>query len=261
MKKFLVLLCSLAMMLALVGCGGGEKKAETPKTDAPKVLRVGTEPTFAPFEFQKEGSSEFTGFDMDLIRAIGQQLNMKVEIQNLGFDGLIPAVNAGNIDLAISAMTITPDRQKVVEFSEPYYTSGLIIVVNKTDDSIKSIADLENKRIAVQIGTTGAAKAETVKGAKVTNFNTGSELFMELKNKGADAVIVDSPVAGYYLAQGGSETAKTVGDVMEAESYGMITKKGNTQLMDQVNKALNDLKKNGVYDKIYQQWFGETAKK
>ena len=93
------------------GCGGGEKKA----AEAPKVLRVGTEPTFAPFEFQKDGSKEFDGFDMDLIRAIGKQLNMKVEILNMGFDALIPALNAGNIDVAAAGMSITPDRQKPSE--------------------------------------------------------------------------------------------------------------------------------------------------
>ena len=110
-KAFIVLMSILMAVMMIAGCGGGEKKA----AQAPKVLKVGTEPTFAPFEFQKEGSKEFDGFDMDLIRAIGKQLNMKVEILNMGFDALIPAINAGNIDLAIAGMSITPDRQKAVD--------------------------------------------------------------------------------------------------------------------------------------------------
>lgn len=261
MKKAFMLLMAMVMMVMMVaGCGGGEKKPADKAAEAPKVLRVGTEPTFAPFEFQKEGSKDFDGFDMDLIRAIGKQLNMKVEIQNMGFDALIPAINAGNIDAAIAGMSITPDRQKAVDMSDPYYTSGLVVVVNKDNEAVKSVKDLDNKGIAAQIGTTGAERAAKVPGAKVKNFNTNSEVFLELKNKGVDAVIIDKPVAEYYLAQGGGkETAKIVGETMEAESYGISLKK-NSPLTAKINKALLDLKKNGEYDKIYAKWFGAVKK-
>ncbi|MBR1661751.1 MAG: basic amino acid ABC transporter substrate-binding protein [Acidaminococcaceae bacterium] len=262
MKKTWMLIMSMLMAVMMVaGCGGGDKKAADNKlAQAPKVLRVGTEPTFAPFEFQKEGSKDFDGFDMDLIRAIGKQLNMKVEIQNMGFDALIPALNAGNIDVAASGMSITPDRQKAVDMSDPYYVSGLVVVVNKDNSAVKSVNDLNNKSIAVQIGTTGADRAAKVPGAKVKNFNTNSEVFLELKNKGVDAVIIDKPVAEYYLAQGGGkESAKIVGDSMEAESYGLSLKK-NSPLTKEINKAMLDLKKNGEYDKIYEKWFGAVKK-
>lgn len=252
-KALLVLMGLLLAVMAVAGCGG-EKKAE-----APKVLKVGTEPTFAPFEFQKEGSKDYDGFDMDLVRAIGKQLNMKVEIQNMGFDALIPALNAGNIDIAAAGMSITPDRQKAVDMSDPYYVSGLVVVVNKDNTATKSVKDLDNKAIATQIGTTGAERASKVPGAKVKTFNTNTEAFLELKNKGVEAVIIDKPVAEYYLAQGGKETAKIVGDTMEAESYGLSMKKGSPLAKD-VNKALSDLKKNGEYDKIYSKWFGEAKK-
>lgn len=262
MKKTWMLIMSMLMAVMMVaGCGGGDKKAADNKlAQAPKVLRVGTEPTFAPFEFQKEGSKDFDGFDMDLIRAIGKQLNMKVEIQNMGFDALIPALNAGNIDVAASGMSITPDRQKAVDMSDPYYVSGLVVVVNKDNSAVKSVNDLNNKSIAVQIGTTGADRAAKVPGAKVKNFNTNSEVFLELKNKGVDAVIIDKPVAEYYLVQGGGkESAKIVGDSMEAESYGLSLKK-NSPLTKEINKAMLDLKKNGEYDKIYEKWFGAVKK-
>ena len=249
----MTIIAAVAMLVA--GCGGGEKKAATEK-----VLRVATEPTFAPFEFQKEGSNEFTGFDMDLIRAIGKQAGYKVEILNMGFDALIPALNAGNIDATIAGMTITEERKAAVTFADPYYTSGLIVMVNKDNNEIKSIADLKGKRIACQIGTTGEMKSRTVEGATVVAFNTNTEAAMELKNKGVDAVINDSPVVGYYLAQGGNATAKTVGEVMEAEQYGIAVNKNNTQLAQDINKALAELKKNGEFDKIYKTWFGEVKK-
>ena len=256
MKKVFMLLMAMVMVVMMAGCGGGDKKA----AQAPKVLKVGTEPTFAPFEFQKEGSKEFDGFDMDLIRAIGKQMNMKVEILNMGFDALIPAINAGNIDLAIAGMSITPDRQKAVDMSDPYYVSGLVVVVGKDNAAVKSVNDLGNKGIAVQIGTTGAERAAKVPGAKVKNFNTNAEVFLELKNKGVDAVIIDKPVAEYFLATGGGKDfAKIVGDTMGAESYGISLKK-NSPLTKEINKALLDLKKNGEYDKLYAKWFGAVKK-
>ena len=260
MKKLLVLMmtiiCAVAMLAA--GCGGDKKEAK--KAEPAKVLRVGTEPTFAPFEFQKEGSKDYDGFDMDLARAIGKQMGAKVEIVNMGFDALIPALNANNIDLIAAGMSITDERKKAITFSDPYYTSGLIIMVNKDNKEVKSEKDLEGKRIAVQIGTTGEKKARSIKNDKVTAFNTNTEAAMELKNKGVDAVINDSPVVGYYLAQGGNKTAMTVGEVMEAEQYGLAVKKGNDKLAADVNKALAELKKNGEYDKIYKTWFGEVKK-
>ena len=260
MKKLFVFIMAAITAVAMLttGCGGGEKKAEAPKE---KVMRVACEPTFAPFEFQKEGSKEFDGFDMDLIRAVGKQAGYKVQISNMGFDALIPALQAGNIDVAVSGMTITDERKKAVDFSDPYYTSGLIVLVNKDNTTVKSINDLKGKKIAVQIGTTGEKKGRSVEGAKVTAFNANTEAIMELKNKGVDAVINDAPVVGYYLAQGGDKHAMTVGEIMEAEQYGMAVKKGNKQLLADLNKGLAELKKNGEYDKLYKKWFGEAAKK
>ena len=224
MKKFLALLMAamLAMALVTAGCGGNDEK----QAGGEKLLRVGTEPSFAPFEMQAEGSEELTGFDMDLIRAIGKQLGYKVEISAMGFDALIPALQADNIDVALAGMSITEERKQQVIFSDPYYKSGLLVMVPKDNNDIKSIDDLKGKRIAVQIA--------------------------------ADAVINDAPVLKYFLAQGGSEYAKTVGEVLNAEDYGIAVKKGNDKLAADINKALNELKQNGEFDKIYNKWFGEA---
>ncbi len=258
MKKLALALFTAFMVVGLLtGCGTGEKKTGG---DSKNVLRVATEPTFAPFEFQGKDSKELEGFDMDLIRALGKEMNKKVEIANMGFDALIPALNAGNVDVAISGMSITPDRAKVISFTEPYYQSGLIIVVNKDNNGVKSIKDLAQKKIAVQIGTTGAETASKVPGAKVTTFNTNSEVFLELKNKGVDAVIIDKPVAAYYLTKEGKDAGKLVGETMEAESYGIAVKK-NSPLLGDLNKALASLKSKGEYQKIYEKWFGKATQK
>lgn len=252
MKKILMFLLTaiMACSMLVAGCGGDEKKAD----GGEKILRAGTEPVFAPFEFPKEGSKELTGFDIELIQALGKQLGYKVEMVSMGFDALIPALNAGNIDVAIAGMTITDERKKAVDFTESYYTSGLMIMVRK-DSDVKSIDDLKGKTIACQIGTTGENKSRTVEGAKVKAFNTQDEASLELKNGGADAVIGDAPVIEYYLAQTGSSFAKTVGEKMEAEPYGIALKKGSKLTAD-LNKAMAELKKSGEYDKLYSKWFG-----
>ena len=110
------------------------------------VLLVGTDSSFAPFEFLAEDGKNFTGFDMDLIRAIGKELGYKVVVQNMGFDATVPALRTGIVDAVIAGMTINEKRKKFVDFSDPYYTSGLIIMVPSSDTTTKSIKDLEGKR-------------------------------------------------------------------------------------------------------------------
>jgi polar amino acid transport system substrate-binding protein len=251
-KMALFLVVSVFLTMALAGCG--QKAAGTDKA---KVLRVGAETTFPPFEFQDGKSKEYVGFDMDLARAIGKQMGYQVKIVSMGFDGLIPALQAHSIDMIASAMTITNERAKEVTFSNPYYTSGLSIVVKKDNNTIHNFKDLEGKRIAVQIGTTSADAAKKIKGAKVHEFNSTSEAYMELKAGGVDAVINDLPVNQYYIAKSGDKTVKLLKVVQDAEEYGMAVAKDNTKLAAKVNAALAELKKNGEYNKIYEKWFGK----
>jgi polar amino acid transport system substrate-binding protein len=240
------------LAIGLAGCG---QQAAAPAKS--KVIRVGADTAFAPFEFQDEKSKEYVGFDMDLIRAIGKQMGYEVQIQSMNFDGLIPALQSGNIDAIISGMTITEERTKVVNFSKPYYKSGLTMVVNANNNTLKSFKDLEGKTIAVQIGTTGAEEARKIKDAKVREFNTPPEAFMELKAGGVDAVMNDMPVNEYYIKEAGSKDAKQVGTPMNAEDYGIATTKKNTELSEKINKALEEVKKSGEYDQIYMKWFGK----
>jgi polar amino acid transport system substrate-binding protein len=249
-----LLLLAFSLSLILAGCGG-----QAPQQA--KVLRVGADATFAPFEFQDEKSKEYVGFDIDLIKAVVKQLGYEVKIQGMGFDGLIPALEAGQVDAVISAMTITAERAQKVNFSKPYYTSGLSIVVKQGDAAVKEFKDLEGKRLAVQIGTTGADFAKKVKDAKIREFNTAPEAFLELKAGGVDAVINDLPVNEYYIAKFGSKDAKIVGKPLNSEDYGIATAKKNTELAQKIDKALDDIKKSGEYDKIYEKWFGRKPAK
>lgn len=253
MSKKTIAIMMLMVFIASFGLVGCSKN----NGSAAKVLNVGTDAGFAPFEFQDESTKEYVGFDVDLIKAIGKQMGYEVKIQNINFDGLIPGLETNNIDVVIAGMTITEARSQKVNFTKPYYQSGLTIVVKNEDNTIKSFKDLEGKKIAVQIGTTGATEAKKIKNAQVREFNNAPEAFMELKAGGVEAVVNDKPVNEYYIAKSGSKDAKTVGEPLQAEEYGIAVAKKNTELAGKLDKALEELKKNGEYEKIYMKWFGK----
>lgn len=251
-KKWIALfsLSVFILMLGLTGC----KTQSAAKT---QVLRVGSDTTYAPFGFQDEKTKEYVGFDIDLIKAIGKQAGYDVQIQSMNFDGLLPALDSGSIDVAISDMTINEERAKKVNFSKPYYTAGLSIVVNNDNNTVGNFKDLEGKKIAVSIGSTGADAAHKIENAKIREFNTIAEAFLELRASGVDAVINDSPVNEYYISHEGNKTAKIVGEPLNSEELGIATSKKNVELGVKIDKALVELKKNGEYEKIYIKWFGK----
>lgn len=252
-------LCMLGLfsVLLLVGGCGGEKK-EAAK-EATKALNVGCTADFAPFEFQDVSGKEYSGFDMDLIRAVGKEMGREVKIQNISFDGLVPALDAGNVDVVISGMTITEERKQKVAFSKPYYQSGLTVVVKKDNNAIQGFKDLEGKSVAVQIGTTGANEARKIKDAKVKEFNSSADTFIELRAGGVDAVVNDRPVNDYYLVQSGDQGAKVLKEVLTAEDYGIAVHKKNEALVKEIDAALDKVRASGEYDKIYEKWFGKRV--
>lgn len=259
-KVWLLALAAMLVIGALAGgCGGGEKK-EAAKTDAGKAIKIGTNADFAPFEFQDVSGKEYVGFDMDVIRAVAKEMGMKADIQNLNFDGLIPALEAGNIDVCISGMTINDERKQKVLFSEPYYKSGLSIIVKKSNTDIKKFQDLSGKRVAVQIGTTSAKEVKKIAGVQVKEFNSSADTFMELKAGGVDAVVNDRPVNDYYIVKSGVTDVKALDELLTSEDYGIAISKKNPELQKKVDEALKKIKANGEFDKIYKKWFGDAKK-
>ena len=166
-----------------------------------KYLRVASNTTFPPFEFVNTKTQEITGFEMDLIRAMGKQAGYEVKITNMAFDGIIPAVLSGSVDVGASGFSVTEERKKRVLFTEPFYKSGLTVLVAKgNEDKIQGFKDLDGRKLAVQIGTTAAAKAKDIKDAKVQTFNNAGDAILELANGGCEAVINDKPVTDYILS-------------------------------------------------------------
>lgn len=248
----------LTLVVTAVGCGGSEQSKEPAQDAAKKKLIAAADTTFAPFEFA-DASGKYTGFDLDLIQAIADEAGYELEFQSISFDGLIAALQSGQIDCVASAMTITPERLKAVNFSDSYYKSGLIVAVKADNNEIKSMEDLKGKKIAVQSGTTGATQAQKVSD-KVTHFTGADQAFLELKNGAADAVVMDYPVTAYFIQQGNKDV-KMVGDIMSAEEYGIAVPKNKQQTLDDINAALKRLKENGKYEEIYKKWFGEMPQK
>lgn len=249
--------------LLLAACGGDEPAATTPEsspdaateeTASGDTWTVGTEPAFPPFEAQGEGG-ELEGFDIDIMRAIGEQAGAEVEFSSLPFDGLIPALQGGSIDAAISAMTITEERAQTVDFSRPYFKAGLAIAVQEDNTEIQSFEDLQNKRIAVQIGTTGAEEATKIEGAEISQFDSAPLALQELANGNVDAVINDAPVTLDAINSGNVSGLKVVGELLTEEYYGIALPQGSENV-EAVNTALGEIIENGTYDEIYQQWFG-----
>lgn len=224
------------------------------------VLKVATEAGFMPFEYVDGETGELTGFDMDLIRAIGAELGIEVQIDNISWDGLIPALLNNNYDAVIAGVTITEERAASVDFSEPYFESVLTIVTKANADDVASLDDLGNKIAAVQINTTGDFTASDLqdegKLKSVSRYDTVPDAMQAVMIGAAQVVIVDLPVAEAYLAANPGAPLKHVGPVSANEFYGIAVNKNNPELLEKINAALLALKENGTYEQIYQKWFG-----
>ena len=248
MKSFvrigLLTLAALFVAVAFVSCG---KNA--------KVLVMGTNAAFPPFE-SKGGASgtEVVGLDVEIAKEIAKDLGRELKVEDIDFDGLLPALGSGKIDLAIAGMTITDERKQNVNFSDPYYAATQSLLVRSENVAAYTSLDvLKGKKIAVQLGTTGdgAAKKLTAEG-NVVQFQTMFEALMELNNKKVDAAIIDEQPAKVLLTKYPELANTTV--TFPAEYYGIAAKKGNDELTAAVNKTLARLKADGSYDKLVAEW-------
>ncbi|NPV51952.1 MAG: basic amino acid ABC transporter substrate-binding protein [Firmicutes bacterium] len=222
---------------------------------AKPVLKVGTDPTYEPFE-NKDDKGNFYGFDIDLMKMIGEELDMEIQFQAVSWDGIIPGLQNGNYDCLISAMTITKERQAMINFSDPYFRAGQLILVRKSNTTIKSEKDLAGKAVAVQNGTTADLEVSKIKATRVKRFGTNPEAILELKNGGADAAVMDDFVAR-RAAQRNPDLKLVSDEPFTAEYYGIGVRKGNDKLLEMINKALATLKKNGKLDALYDSYFGK----
>lgn len=255
MKKLFLLLtvCLLGTAALTAGCGQSDSAEQSGK----KVLRVGMDASYPPFGSQDQETKDYEGFDVDIIRAIGAEEGFDVEISNRSFDGLIPALQAKEIDVAINDITITDDRKQSVDFSKPYYIAGLGVVVRSDNDTIHTAEDLQGKTLGVSIGSTGEEAARKIPGANVRVFNAINEAFLEVQNGGVDAVVNDIPTNEYYVSHAGNKNVRTAEVALTKEDLGIAVLKGNTELLTKIDDGLAKIKANGKFSEIYEKWFGK----
>lgn len=257
---------ALGCLLLVIACNNSTPNATNTgsgsngaNSSGGKTLKVATDPTFAPFEFQGS-DNKVQGFDIDLMNAISKSAGFQVQLQNMPFDGMIPALQAKTIDAGLAGMTITAERTKTIDFSKPYIRAGLAIAVRDKTNDITNFDSLKNKKLAVQIGTTGAAEAKKVPGAKISTFKTPNLALQELVNGNVDAVINDAPVTLHAINSGGLKGVRMVGDLLTEEYYGIPTPKGSPNL-EAINKGLDSIIKDGTYAQIYKKWFNADPPK
>ena len=181
-----------------------------------------------------------------------------LSLKNVAFDALIPALNTHDIDVAASGMTITKARSEKVLFSSPYYENALAVVY-KDGTSVNSLDDLKGKKIAAQLGTTGADLAHKIEGTTVKEFDHSNEALLELQNGGADATVIDLPVAQYYSTKHPDQHIKFMAYPNTKEYLGLAINKDNKALQEQINKAIADMKADGEFNTLYKKWFNVDA--
>ena len=260
-KSIIAVLLIVALAFSLAACGGGDSEENTSGDSEKVTYKVGTEPTFPPFDTTDE-EQNIVGLDMDLIKAIGEDQGFEVTFENLTFDGLVPALKAGNIDIIAAGMNKDdPERQKQVDFSDAYYESKLMVAVTEDNNTIKSVDDLTpDMKVAAQTGTTGATKTQELadegKIAEAVILDGLDTAMMQLLNGDVQAVINDKPVTEAYMKKQ-PDKIKMVGEPLNAENYGFAVQKGNTELLEKINAGLANIKEDGTFDKLVDKWFNK----
>ncbi len=247
MKKLLSLVVAAMITVAMVGSAFAGK------------LTVACDTSFPPFEFKDPKTGKHTGFDVELWEAIAAKIGADYDLQPMDFNGIIPGLQSNQLDVGIAGITIKPERAKVVDFSDGYYNSGLLILVRNDDNSVNGIEDLKGKIIATKLNTTSADFAKKADPKEVKLYPNSDAMFMELMTGGADAVIFDSPVIGDFMRKAGKGQVKVVGPLYNGQQYGIAFPKGSA-LVAKVNKALKDLREEGKYRELYMKWFGSEPK-
>ena len=263
-KKILTLGVASIVALSLAACGGSKSentssnsadKGNTAATEsAGGTITFGTNAEFPPFEYVSGTGviGEFDGIDMAIADKIAKDNGKTAAINNMEFDSLLLALQNGQVDAVIAGMTITDERKEAVDFSKPYYTATQVMIV-KDDSDIKTAADMKGKKIVVVQGYTGETCVQDL-GYEYEAFKKGSETILELMNGKCDVVVIDSATAEKYVAD--NQGIKIVEDTsaFEAEEYGIAVKKGNTELLDEINASIDKMQSDGTISSISAQY-------
>ena len=255
-KKLVACLMAIGLLIGFAGCGGSSESADV----SGKKYIIATDTVFAPFEFTDD-KGNFVGVDVDILAAIAKDQGFEYELQSLGFDAAVAAMESGQADGVIAGMSITDERKEKYDFSAPYYDSGVGMGV-AANSTVKSYEDLKGQKVACKTGTEGATFAESIKdqyGFEIKYFKDSPKMYEDVKTGNTVACFEDYPVLGYGISQGNG--LKLVGDMEKGSSYGFAVLKGkNTELLNAFDAGLKNIKKNGTYDEILAKYISTGDK-
>ncbi|WP_127575806.1 transporter substrate-binding domain-containing protein [Paenibacillus barengoltzii] len=280
---FLTLFAVLLVVLALTGCGsnnnGNNAPSSAPSNNAANggssantgsdllneiktagVIKVGLMGTYAPYNFLNE-NKEIDGFDADVAKEVAKRLGVKVEFAPQEFSGLIPSLQAGKIDAIISQVTITDERKQQIDFTQPYITNEVKIIVKEDNDSITKLEDFKGKNIGVGLGTNDESYLRNDVLPQVGNFEikTYDDVITSLQDLNAGRI--DATINNLYalkpIVDKNGYKIKAVGDAIKSDQAGIAIRKNNPEFLAALDQALTDMKADGTYNTIFQKWFGE----
>ncbi|MET9969095.1 transporter substrate-binding domain-containing protein [Streptomyces sp. NPDC006356] len=251
-----------AGLVLVAGCSSDDNGGSGSKTAAGgvEVVKAGqlTTCTHLPYPpFQSEIDGKVQGFDVSLIDLVADDLGVKQAIVDQPFENFKTggSLNAGQCDLAAAGMTITEERKKNVDFSDPYFEATQAVLVDKKS-GISSFADLKGKKVGAQAQTTGEDYAKS-KGLDPVSFESSDAVLNGLRTGQVQAVVIDYPVVqGWLKDKANADAFEVAEQINTGEQYGFTVKKGNTKLREAINKAIADAKADGTYKKLYEQWIG-----
>ncbi|MDR2527173.1 MAG: basic amino acid ABC transporter substrate-binding protein [Rickettsiales bacterium] len=219
-----------------------------------KVIKVGTNATYPPFEFfDKNG--KIIGFDADLLDSISKDTGLKFELIDLPFDGLVANLASGKVDMVISALSITDERKQKVNFSNPYFQHTVLLLVQKNNNKINGVKDLKNNiKLGVETGSAQEKYAQQFKDIQLL-FYDNVEIYTALETGKVDAILMDNSPALYYIKNKKNPKIKVVGEPVNPKDVGIAIPKGDKKLLDTINNSLSSIKKSGEYETLYKKWF------
>ncbi|UQS81884.1 ABC transporter permease subunit [Bombilactobacillus folatiphilus] len=226
-----------------------------------KTFTIGTDVTFPPFEFANK-NNRYVGIDIDLLKKIAQDQGFHVKVKPLGFNSSVQAVESGQIDAVMAGMSITPERQAKLDFSKPYFTSGVVMATSEKGQ-VKNLKQLRGKKVAIKTGTAGAQYANSIKkkyGFKTVTFDDSNNMYQDVLTGNSAACFEDQPVMRYAIKKG--TNLKIVTKPQLKAPYGFAVKKGtNQELLTAFNKGLSNIKASGTYNDIKAKYLGEDQQK
>lgn len=264
MKKIIMLVFSLMLVFGCSNKGDGAKvntreelvrSSTLEKIIKSGKVRVGLEAGYLPFEFMSD-KGEIIGFDVDLAQRMAKELEVELEIVNTSWDGIIPGLQTGKYDIIMSGMTRTLKRALSVNFTDPYYQTGQVIMVRKGETRIKSYTDLNTKdmKVAVKLGTTSDFAAEKIlKKAVRVAYKTETDGAMALRTNKVDAFIYDQPYIEDYIEK--YPEVEMLSELFTKEYFGFAVKKGDEDFLNWLNLYLAEIKADGTYEGLYTKWF------